>query len=439
MPSGAVVTTRTLDSSGSFTIGSIPSPSVYLLVVTKQGYATATQEIDLSGGETRNGIVITLTPGNGSISGTVSGTSGPLSGATITATAGTTSVSTVTLASGAFTLSNLPTPATFTVLVGAAGDATQTLSLALASDQQLAGVAVTLDTGVGSISGVVSTADGALAGGVTVTATNGQLTVTTVTLSQGSIGTYTLSGLPVPFTYSVTFARPDLASQTQQISVPGTGTGQITGVNASLVANTAALFGTVTQAGGTPLGETTVLLTSGSTSYQVTSATVPTLGAYEVDNVTPGTYTVSFSRPGGLATSSIVTLAAGQRLEDNPVLSPAASIFGHVVSTTTQLAVPGADVTLYLASQFPTVALTSTLTDSNGNFTFNNVNAPENYVVAVAFPVGAAPQVTVLISTTLGTPAPVCGANATTAPSTTTVPGTPPCDPTTDPVLVGTG
>ena len=60
-------------------------------------------------------------------------------------------------------------------------------------------------------------------------------------------------------------------------------------------------------------------------------------------------------------------------------------------------------------------------------------------MVAVAFPVGAAPQVTVLISTTLGTPAPVCGANATTAPSTTTVPGTPPCDPTTDPVLVGTG
>ena len=160
VPSGAVVTTRTLDSSGSFTIGNIPSPSVYLLVVTKQGYAPATQEIDLSGGETRNGIVITLTPGNGSISGTVSSTTGPLGGATITATAGTTSVSTVTLASGAFALNNLPTPATFTVLVGAAGDATQTLSLALASDQQLAGVAVTLDTGVGSISGVVSTADG---------------------------------------------------------------------------------------------------------------------------------------------------------------------------------------------------------------------------------------------------------------------------------------
>jgi Carboxypeptidase regulatory-like domain len=340
-------------------------------------------------------------------------------------------MSLTTGAVGSFTLTGLATPASFSVLVSEPGFASQTLSLSLASGQDLTGISVTLTSGVGSISGTVSTANGAPAGGVTVTASNGQLVLSTVTLSVGAVGTYSLGGLPVPGTYSLTFSAPSLASQTQAVSLTN-GAPNATGVNASLVSSTASIFGTVTQTGGTPLPQISILLTSGTTSYQATSATVPTPGAYEVDNITPGTYTISFTRVGGVPTSSIVTLAAGQRLNDNPVLALAASIFGHVVSKVqpgqpTSAPLGGVQVTLYLTTQFPTVSITSVTTDANGNFTIANVEAPQSFVVSFAFPPGTALQSTSLVTTALGVASPICGAHPS-----------PTCNPQADPVVVST-
>src|SRR5262249_26129993 len=106
----AVVMTETLDAAGIFSLTQIPSPGTYQLVVSKQGYATQTQQIDLGGGEQRKGVIITLRQGNGSISGQVSSASGPLGGATISASDGHTTVSTVSVTQGpvgSFTLTNL--------------------------------------------------------------------------------------------------------------------------------------------------------------------------------------------------------------------------------------------------------------------------------------------------------------------------------------------
>ena len=440
----AVVTTQTLDASGSFVLTNIPSPAVYELVVSLQGYAPASQEIDLGPGESRTGVTIALHLGNGSITGTVSSLSGPLGGATITASDGTTTVSTISLttagAVGQFVVDGLPTPDTLTVVVSSPGFATQTLSVSLSSGQQLAGLAVTLTSGVGSISGTVSTVGGGPAGGVTVTATDGKVTVSTVTLSRGTPGTYRLNGIPVPDTLTLTFSRPDLASQTQAINFTETGNPKLTGIDATLVPDTGSVYGTVTQRGGPPLGEVAVLLSSGNTSYQVVSATIPTLGAYEIDGVTPGTYTISFTRKGGQPASSIVSVTAGQRRQFNPVLNPAASISGIVVNSSNpsgRLPVPGAQVTLFLATQYPTVPVTSVLTNNKGAFTFANVDAPQSFVVAFAYPQGSAPQVTVLVDTTLGTASSVCGSQATGG-STPPKPGGT-CDPATDPIVINTG
>jgi hypothetical protein len=442
----AIVTTQTLDASGNFDLSNIPSPATYLLVVTKQGYAPASQEIDIAGGEVRGGINITLRKGNGSVAGTVSSPAGPVGGATISASDGTTTVSTISLTTagsiGQFEIDGLPTPDTLTLVVSAPGLATQTLTVSLTSGQQLTGVAVTLTSGVGSISGTVSTLASGPAGGVTVAATDGKLTVTTVTLSVGQVGSYTLAGLPVPDTFTLTFSRSDLASQTQAITLSATGQSNLTGIDASLLSQTGSVFGTVTQQNGQALGEVAVLLSSGSTSYQVVSATIPALGAYEIDDIAPGTYTISFTRIGGQPTSSIVTVVAGQQLQFNPVLNPAASISGTVVNSSnpaSRLPVPGAQVTLFLATQFPTVPVTSVLTDSHGNFTFANVDAPQTFVVAFAYPQGSAPQETVLVNTTLGTASEVCGSQATGGFSAPTVPPGGPCNPATDPIVINTG
>jgi hypothetical protein len=414
---GSVVTTQTLDASGNFSLTGIPSPSVYDIVISLAGYATATQVVDLAAGETRSGMVITLHQGNGSIAGTISTAAGPLGGATISASDGTTTDSSVSLTTpgrvGTFVLSSLETPATFTVVVSAGGYSSQTLSISLAAGQQLTGVAVTLYTGVGSISGSVTTANGAPAGGVTVTASNGQTSVTTVTLSVGTVGSYSLSGLPVPYTYSVTFSRPDLQSQTRAVVLGATGSATSATVGASMVASTASIYGTVTQTGGTPLGEISITLTSGSTTYQSVSASVPTPGAFAIDGIAPGTYTISFARTGGLPTSSIVTLSAGQSLLDNPVLAPAASISGFAytlpIGAATAVPLQGVEVRLYVASQFPTVLAASTLTASNGSFTFPDVAAPQSYVLAFAYPQGSSAQNSYLVTTAKSTASYICG------------------------------
>ena len=399
------------------------------------------QEIDLGGGETRSGINISLHRGNGSVAGTVSGLAGPLAGATISASDGTTTVSTISLGTGQFEIDNLPTPDTLTLVVSAPGFATQTLSVSLSGGQHLTGVSVGLVSGVGSISGTVSASPGGPAGGVTVTATDGKVTVSTVSLSVGKVGSYLLAGLPVPDTLTLTFSRPDLASQTQSINLTATGKANLTGINATLVSQTGAVFGRVTQQGGQALGEVTVLLSSGNTSYQVVSATIPTPGAFDIDGIVPGTYTISFTRVGGQPTSSILTIVAGQRLQFNPVLQPAASISGIVVNSANPAArvpVPGAQVTLFLATQYPTVPVESVLTNAHGSFTFANVDAPQSFVVAFAYPQGSAPQETVLVDTTLGGASKVCGSQATGS-SSTPKPAGGSCNPATDPIVIDTG
>lgn len=422
----AIMNSQVLSASGTFTIPNVPSPGIFDLVVVKTGYAPAVASVDLSGGESRAGLVITLHKGDGTMSGTVSTAAGPLGGAGIAASDGTNTVSTVSETTGGsvgqFQLADVPTPDTLTVVVTAEGYASQTLSVTLAPHEQLTGLSVLLAPGTGSVSGTV-TSSGKPAGGVTVTATNGQQTVSTVSLSVGTVGSYQLTGLTVPGTYTVTFSRSDLASQSRAVALSAT-QGSVKNLDPDLVPQTAAVYGTITETDSQPVHGVTVQLSSGNTSYQVTSADAPTPGSYEIDSITPGTYTISFSRQGGQPVSSIVSLSAGQRLDDSPVLAPAASIYGVVVDASNpSKPVAQAQVTLYLASQYPTVSVATTRTDSNGQFSFNNVDAPQNFIVGVAYPQGSSNQETVVLTTARGAATPVCGSQATgqagSVPSTT--------------------
>ncbi|HTT92321.1 MAG TPA: carboxypeptidase regulatory-like domain-containing protein [Acidimicrobiales bacterium] len=414
--SSAVVASTTAGSSGEFQLTNIPSPANYQLVVTKPGYATATQDVSLDSGESDTGVTIMLLLGDGSVAGTVSGAKGPLGGATISATGGTSgspvTSSTVSLTRGkvgSFVLRNLPTPGTFTVVVTAPGFASQTLSVSLAQAEQLTGVSVLLTRGSGNIEGKVSLADGAALGGVSVTVNGGPLSVTTETLSKGTgtrgTGTYQFSGLPVPGTYEVAFSGPGLQAETREVVLvaPGTTTPSLPGTASNpghldvvMQLATAAIYGKVTDIKGKPLAGIGVSVVSGMTSYNVTSANIPVMGDFEIDGITPGTYTVSFTQPGALPTSSVVTLTAGQRRQYNAVLAEAASIDGYVdqQANGTGSPLPGAAVTLYLSSQYPTTSLTTTKTGATGYYAFTDLNAPEQYIVQFSYPPGTPGQKT---------------------------------------------
>lgn len=421
---GALVTSTAVGGDGAFLLDKIPSPSAYDLVIQKEGFATEVQRVNLGAGEERTGIDVLLRKGDGLIQGKVFDANGPLGGATITASDGKSTSATLTLTQddvGSFTLRSLPTPATLTVLVTKTGYATQSLTLSLAPAQQLTGVVVTLTGGAGSISGSAFTAtNGQPAGGVSVVVTNGSVTLQTVTLSVTPLGTYSVSGLPVPGTYTVTFSRSDLADVTQAVDLDPFARRDVTGTNASLPDATGAIAGTVheTNLVGIGVGEVDVSLSDGATTYRTKSATAPTLGKYLIPNVRPGTYTLTFARKGATPVSFIIPVGAGQLIGQDAAVSVPASISGSVKFA--DLAnvlhpLPGAEVRLFVLSQYPSTILTKTTTDVNGNFAFTDLVAPESYLLEYAYPPGAPAQTTrTLFSISAGVDSPVASVTLTT-------------------------
>jgi 5-hydroxyisourate hydrolase-like protein (transthyretin family) len=409
---GAIVRTVPIGADGTFALSDVPSPSVYQLVVSKAGYATSSQRIDIGAGETRSGVQIRLLKGDGLISGHINSAVGELGGVTITATAGQSTVSTVSLTSddvGAFTLRGLPTPGSFTVVASKDGYASQTLTLTLSAGQKLTGVAVTLGKSSGTLSGSVSTMpDGQPAAGVTVTVTDGQLTVQTVTQSAGTPGAWTAGGLPLPGTYTVTFSRSDLAAQTVAVALdangnitPGSQGATVSGntITVQLQSSTATVLGTISQpaqAGAAPaaLGEATVTLNSGASSYTTTSASVGSRGAYRLERIPPGTYTLTVNSSSGTSPRSrVVILSAGQTVRQNVELAAPAALSGRVVGTSAADNVPrvGWTVTLYLATKYPSVATATVISAApDGSFSFSDIDAG-NYIIEVRPTPGSVP------------------------------------------------
>jgi hypothetical protein len=411
----AIVKSVPLGSDGSFALADVPSPSRYLLVLAKPGYATSTQTIDVGAGEVRNSIQLSLTKGDGLIQGAVSSGDKPLSGVTLTATSGTTSSSTVSLDNprGQFTLGNLPTPGTYTVVASLDGYTPQTLSLSLTAGQKLSGVRLILVRSSGKLFGRVSVIqpDGSpdTAGtGVSVVITDGETTVTTTTQSSAQHGNpagyWKVTGLPVPGDYTATFSRADLASQTLAVSLDAfghivTGTGATTGNQAGLPVRlklaTGTVQGTVRQAGGqrvcnsaNGLGEAVVTLNSGTTSYTVNTASVPTAscGKYVIPNVQPGSYTLTVEAGSGtIPNSQSVQVAAGDMLRRPVKLSRPASISGNLVNGSHQK-VCGWTIFLYKLADYPdnvTAHVTQKAAPCDGTFHFASVDAGR-YIVAAS-------------------------------------------------------
>ena len=403
---GAIVDTVPVGTDGRFSFAGVPSPSEYDVVVTKEGYATATQRVDVSAGEERKGVELNLRKGDGLISGTVVSEGRPLEGVTLTATSGESSVSSASLDDGSFTLRQLPTPGTYTLVATLDGYASQALSLTLDDAQKLTGVAVSLGASSGSLKGHTTIVGGQKAGGVTVTVTDGSQIVQTATQSTKSqntdVGSWSVAGLAVPGTYTVTFSRTDLASQTVSVSLDAAGrvtedsmgaAVTSTGIQTVMQSATGSLAGTISQVGVGSVGEVTVTLTSGESTFSVVTASVPSVhrGKYHIEQVPPGTYTVSVSRPGVRPTSSIIEIVAGQETPYSVQLARPASVSGLVTLRNGGTVGANYVVQLFRATDYPNVVYSTTTTNSSSRYTFTDVDAPEAYVVQVRRTRGGVP------------------------------------------------
>jgi hypothetical protein len=386
-PDGSsVIATVPVGPDGSFSLPDVPSPGAYQLIVQAPGYAPEARDIVLQPGQELSGVEITLRAGNGLISGNVSGPLGPLGGARIVASDGTTQIETVSLTEGAvgtFTLRDLATPGQYTVTISRDGYASESRALSLATDQTTATFDARLVQSTGSIQGR-ALLSGVPGRGLTVAINGGDVNRTTAVVSQGSAaGTYGFFGLPAPGTYTLTFSGAGTIPQVRVIDLdPSNNTQNASGVDVSLSPERSAVSGTVFDVDGTPAAQATVTLSNGADSFVFQTANVP-VGQFQFSNISPGAYTLTASRVGTVAVTSLVNVSASRPTPPIELrLGAQAALTGRV--TGFNPAVRSVVVKLYLPDQLAGgTPLATTNTDGTGSYTFSSLNAPTSYVIAV--------------------------------------------------------
>ncbi|MGH8979529.1 MAG: hypothetical protein ACRDWE_00705, partial [Acidimicrobiales bacterium] len=157
------LTTQTAPD-GSYVFTGVTAPGTYLVSFTEAGYNTRKYVVQTTKGKAV-ALNTALSPGTGSLSGTVSGPAGRLGGVSVTVTNGSVTLTTVTPTTGSdvgtWSVTGLNTPDSYSVSASASEFGTQITNASLAASASLAGVDLKLEPGVGSISGNVSGATSA--------------------------------------------------------------------------------------------------------------------------------------------------------------------------------------------------------------------------------------------------------------------------------------
>lgn len=304
--------------NGAWSFAGISSPGYYLLTFTKPGYQTRKYILNAADADASKPLTVAMTAGAGRLSGRITGPDGPLGGATITitdgadtlATSSTSSTKTGSGAIGDWALDGLSAPGSFLVSASKDGLSLESALITLAAGGS-GTVNLSLKAGQGSLTGVVDGPDsqGTVQGlgGITVTVTDGTITRTATTVTSGPVGHYTVPGLPVPGSYTVTIAGDGYLPQMQRISLAA---GQSRAIaNATLRSATATVQGTVAGPDGIGLAGAGLVLTGQAGTYKTMSLSDP-LGSFSFSGVAPGTYVLSAELYGRI--SGYVTVVAKQ-------------------------------------------------------------------------------------------------------------------------------
>jgi hypothetical protein len=284
---------------------------------------------------------------------------------------------------GSFELRGLSIPGTYTVTASRPGFTSETRAVTVGNESAVP-LSFDLLPAIGSISGQAGVAGFGPTGGVTVTVTAGDLEVVTTTLSQGAVGTFRVEGLPAPGTYTVTFTRPDLETQTVQVVLdPARGVVDAANVAVALTPATAGVQGVILNADGAPVAGAAIELTSGKDPRTTFSANEPP-GGFGFSNLPPGAYVLSASLPGSATAVQLVNVRPGDVARVEVRLERQAALVGIALNADgTPLG--SATIRLYPADAFPgpaSAAVATVTTGADGRFRFVNIEAPAAFVVA---------------------------------------------------------
>lgn len=340
-PDVALQTTNT-DAEGKFVVAGLDGSGLYEFTFSKAGHQTQTKIVQPNGQPVT--LEITLVPGSGTIGGLAVDEAGkPLGGVDITLTDGAITYGSSTPtdgdSAGRFVFNNLSSPGTYVLDAKIAGRGLASTTIDLQTGQAVTDIRLVMRADVTALAGKIgsaafegdpvaaaedyriaqATATGRLPT-FTVTATDGTLTRSTTTLSEGLLaGTFRLEQLPVNRTYTVTYEAPGFQTLTEQLELTtSTPERQI-----AMVRSTGRLRGKVTIEGSN-LSPTAVAVTvsNSDNTYKATDA-ISSDGSLLVDGIVPGRYVVIFEALGLQKQVREVDIGAGTSTTLNVAISAA--------------------------------------------------------------------------------------------------------------------
>ena len=320
-----------VSDTGAFTVPNLVTPATYKVHVESTKFNARDFTETLGAGESRVLNTVTLGASIGKIAGTVIGSNGiPLGNVEITARSGDVEKATKTPTSGAvgqFVVDALETPNTYVLTFHLEGYADQTIALPLGPGADSV-VNVKLLGGTGTVAGTATDTAGVPLGGAPVVIARGEFNATTATLTAsgpaGQPGTFAVTGLPTPGSYTVTVSSPGYISQVVRVDLASAGSA--TGIAVALPRATGVVEGAVTagtaNASSAPVSDVVVELSDGGTPRTTASASTPA-GAFRFNDVPPGSYTLTFRKKGFATRVVIVNVVADQTVTRNVDLAVA--------------------------------------------------------------------------------------------------------------------
>jgi len=353
-----VEASTTIDSDGNYAIKNLEE-DVYDLVITAEGYETVTVKgVYVKARTNTDTGTITLTKpgvppsGPGTVFGNVTDadTKAAISGVTIKIDNKTTQ----TDENGNYTITGIQ-PGNYNLT------ATKDLYLPYSTSVQiLAGTSTSINISLMSI--------GQVRGKITDTTTgagiqNASITIGGQTSYTNSSGDYYIVNI-LPGTYSITVSKSGYLSDYNTLHIVG---GQVTTYNTSLD-RAGSVTGKVTDA------STGAGISGASVSGGGSQAVTDNYGNYTLNDVIPGSQTITASKAGYAPNSVNVNVIAGTTVTANISLQSGGtgSITGKVTDASTGLGINQAYVSVYSP---PGSYAGSTQTNSTGDYTINNIPA----------------------------------------------------------------
>jgi hypothetical protein len=299
------------DGNGTWAFTDVIQGQSYEVSFRSPGFDTrsfvVTPEVDGDAVE----LDVEMQPSKGALSGTVVGPSGALGSAAITVTDGTVTFSTSSAGgTGAWSLEGLSTPGVYSVSAELRGFGTTVQQIELGPADTVSDITIRMQPGLGTITGRIEDTGRARLGGVTVTASNGETTLTTTSFTEGDIGFYSLPQLDVPGTYTVQAELDGYVIESRRVELVGSVQND---VNFTMTSTTSELRGRVLSSGGGGIESAGLIISTGDLEFRASTSAGPDVGTFRLDRLPPGDYTITAEHFEHETSTQFITLVAGRQ------------------------------------------------------------------------------------------------------------------------------